>query len=235
MPGSLHPISKFTDYLVSLFDELGFKIFETPEIASEWYNFDSLLVPADHPARDEQATFWLDKKTVLRTHTSSGQLMIMEKNQPPLRVIIPGRVYRNERTDATHEAVFDQLEGFAIDKNISMAHLIGTLEYVLKKIFGQNLTIRFRPHYYPFVEPGMDVDILWNDKWLEVLGSGMIHPAVLKNMKINPEEYQGFAFGMGINRLMMLYYGIEDIRIPYQNDFRFLKQFRKYENSHRLA
>ncbi|TSC93855.1 MAG: phenylalanyl-tRNA synthetase [Candidatus Berkelbacteria bacterium Licking1014_85] len=226
MKASLHPLTQFQNYLVSIFEDLGFQVFQTPEIVSEWYNFDSVLVPDNHPARDEQDTFWLDNSTVLRTQTSAGQVMIMENNKPPIRAIIPGRVYRNERTDASHEAVFDQLEGFAIDKNISMTDLMGTLEYVLRKIFSKNLQIRVRPHFYPFVEPGLDVDMYFKDKWLEVLGSGMIHPGVLKNMNVNPDEYQGFAFGMGVNRLMMLYYGIDDIRIPYQNDFRFLKQFR---------
>ncbi len=226
MKGTLHPITQFTSYLVKLFEDLGFEVVETPEIESEWYNFDSLLVPQDHPARDEQDTFWLENNQVLRTQTSAGQVRSMENRKPPVRIVIPGRVYRNEKTDATHEAVFDQFEGFAIDKNITMSDLKGTIEYILKKIYGGSIKVRTRPHYYPFVEPGMDFDIFFNNHWLEVLGSGMIHPEVLKNMKVNSDIYQGFAFGMGINRLMMLYYGISDIRLPYQNDIRFLKQFK---------
>ncbi|PIP51305.1 phenylalanine--tRNA ligase subunit alpha [Candidatus Berkelbacteria bacterium CG_4_10_14_0_8_um_filter_35_9_33_8] len=226
MQGTLHPITQFTNYLVKLFEELGFEVVETPEIENEWYNFDSLLVPANHPARDEQDTFWLTDKKVLRTQTSAGQVRTMENRQPPVRIVIPGRVYRNEKIDATHEAVFDQFEGFAIDRNITLADLKGTIEYILKKIYGGTIKVRTRPHYYPFVEPGMDFDIFFEGKWLEIMGSGMIHPDVLKNMQVNPKIFQGFAFGMGINRLTMLYYGIKDIRLSYQNDIRFIKQFK---------
>lgn len=222
--GHLHPLTLTLRKVVSLFEELGFEAVEGPEIETEWYNFGFLRIPKLHPARDLQDTFWLDQEKLLRTHTSSMQGRVMEKRTPPVRIIVPGKVYRNEATDASHEAVFWHLEGFAIDKEISISHLIGTLKWFIKELLG-NIPVRFYPQYYPFVEPGMDVAIFFKGKWLEILGSGMIHPEVLKNMGIDPKRWQGFAFGLGIDRLAMLNYQIPDIRFSYQNDMRFLKQF----------
>lgn len=225
MKGHLHPISQFLRKAIKVFLDLGFEIVEGPEIETEYYNFDALLMFSDHPARDVQDTFWLKDGRLLRTHTSSMQVRAMEKKRPPVRIIVPGKCFRHEATDASHESNFYQLEGFAIDRDINMTHLCWTLDNFIKKIFGSKTKTRFVPHFYPFVEPGMDVHILWKGKWLEVLGSGMIHPKVLENMRLDPKKWQGFAFGMGIDRLMMLYFGIDDIRLSYTGDLRFLKQF----------
>ena len=223
----MHPIGQFMQKSVKIFEDLGFEVFESPEIETEWYNFDSLRMFSDQPARDIQDTFWLKDGQVLRTHTSAAQVRVMEKRKPPVRILIPGRVFRHEATDASHEANFYQLEGFAIDKNISLADLIGTLEHFMKKIYGGNIKTRIRLGYFPFTEPSMEMDVQWpgSEKWEEVLGSGMIHPEVLKNMGVDPNIWQGFAFGMGIDRLMMLAYDIKDIRLSYSGDLRFLKQF----------
>ena len=228
--GNLHPLTQMMRKAADIFYELGFDIVEGPEIEDEWHNFDSLNIPASHPSRDIQDTFWLTDGNLLRTHTSAEQVRAMENRKPPVRIIVPGRCFRHEATDATHEANFFQLEGFMIDRKVTMAHLIGTLEYFTQKIFGKDIKIRFTPSYYPFGEPGMDMAIWWDKnrkegKWLEILGSGMIHPVVLKNMKVDPQVWSGFAFGMGIDRLMMLKTGVKDIRLSYQNDLRFLKQF----------
>jgi len=225
MKGSLHPTTIFIRDAVKVFEKFGFDVFEGPEVDTEWYNFDVLNVPADHPSRDVQDTFWLKDGQVLRTHTSNSQVRYAERRKPPIKVVIPGRCFRNEATDQKHETTFYQLEGLYIDKDVEVGHLFWTLENFLKELYGDSVEVRFRPHHYPFVEPGMDVDIKFRGKWLEVLGSGMVHPTVLKNMKIDPEKYSGFAFGMGMDRLVMLRYGIEDIRQFYQNDLRFLKQF----------
>jgi len=182
-------------------------------------------VPADHPSRDEQDTFWLKDGRVLRTHTSSGQLHAAEDKKLPIRVVMPGRCYRNEATDQTHEATFYQLDCLYIDKDVKVGHLFWTLELLFKKIYGDDAKIRFRPHNYPFVEPGFDVDMLVNEKWVEMLGSGMVHPKVIQNMGFDPNKYSGFAFGLGIDRLCMKKFGIEDIRNLYNMDLRFLKQF----------
>lgn len=223
--GNLHPITQFVREAVDIFKELGFDVYLGPEVDTEWYNFDALNVPSDHPDRDVQGTFWLKDKRVLRTHTSNCQVRYTEKTKPPIKVVIPGKCYRNESTDYKHEAVFTQLEGLYIDKDVKVGHLFWTLEHFLKKLYGDSIEVRFRPHRYAFVEPGMDVDIKYKGKWMEMLGSGMVHPKVLKNMKIDPEKYSGYAFGMGIDRLVMLKYGIEDIRNFHANDLRFLKQF----------
>lgn len=223
--GHLHPITRFLRESIKIFESLGFEVYESPEVDNEWYNFDALNVPADHPSRDEQDTFWLKDGRVLRTHTSNGQIRAAKEHKPPIRVVIPGRCYRNEATDSTHEATFYQLEGLYIGRAVKVGELFGTLRHYLKKMYGQGVEIRFRPHHYPFVEPGMDVDIRYKDKWLELLGSGMVHPKVLVNIGLDPEKYSGFAFGMGIDRLVMKKYGIEDIRQFYSNDLRFLKQF----------
>lgn len=226
MNGHLHPITQFLRKSVKIFQDLGFEILEGREVETEYYNFDALRIPATHPARDLQDTFWLKDNRVLRTHTSSMQIRAMEKRKPPVRIIVPGRCFRHEATDASHESNFYQLEGFAIDKDINMSHLMGVLQYFVHQIFGKRAKIRFVPHYYPFVEPGMDVHVKTkNSQWLEVIGSGMIHPEVLNNMGVNPRKWRGFAFGMGIDRLMMLYFGVLDIRLSYSGDLRFLKQF----------
>jgi len=225
---SYHPLAQFIDEILVIFESLGFEIAEGPEIEDEWHNFDGLRVPADHPSRDVQDTFWLDSKHPLRTHTTSVDLRLMEGEKPPARFIIPGRCFRHEATDQHHEAQFYQIDGFAIDKDISFADLMGTLEFLIKRLYGKQVELRFVPHHYPFVEPGLDLHIRQKgqEEWLEVLGAGILHPEVLKNMRVDPTKWQGFAFGMGVDRLMMLYYGIDDIRLSYVNDFRFLKQFK---------
>lgn len=232
MSGSLHPLTLFTGNAIGYFTKLGFSVIEGGEIETEWYNFDLLRVPADHPARDVQDTFWIDRQKLLRTHTTNmqGRAVIDMRIKPPLRVISPGRVFRNEATDPSHEAVINQLDGFVIDKNITMAQLMGTLEGWLKRLFGSELKVRFRPHHYPFVEPGLDIDMAWQGKWLEVIGSGLIHPEVIKNLGLDPAIYSGLAFGAGLDRLLMLKTGLKDIRLEYQNDFRFLKQFSLNNN-----
>ena len=223
--GHKHPLNLFLEKCVRVFQKLGFEVVTGPEIVNEQDNFDLLNIPATHPARDVQDTFWLKDGRLLRTHTSAMQVPAMKDRKPPVKIIVPGRCFRNEATDASHETTFYQLEGFVIDKNITMADLIGTLKYFIGEIFGKEIKIKYYPHHYPFVEPGMDVSIYWKNKWLEILGSGMIHPKVLENMGLDPNQWQGFAFGMGVDRLMMIYYGIDDIRLSYQNDMRFIKQF----------
>jgi phenylalanyl-tRNA synthetase alpha chain len=225
LKGHLHPMTQFIRQIVQYFEKQGFQIYTGPEVETEWNNFDFLNVPANHPSRDAQDTFWLKDDNLLRTHTTALQARIMENNQPPVRFLMPGKIYRNEATDQTHEAIFYQIDGFAIDKNITMADLIGTLENLYKDLLGPNIKVRFRPHLFPFVEPGIEMDLWWNGKWMEMLGAGMIHPIVLKNMRLNPEKWQGFAFGMGLERFVMSYYGIEDIRLFHKNDLRFLSQF----------
>lgn len=223
--GHLHPLTLFLRKTIEIFDSLGFEVYESPEVDTQWFNFDALNVSADHPSRDVQDTFYLTDKRVLRTHTSNGQIRAAQEKKIPFRVVIPGRCYRNEATDATHEATFYQLEGLYLDREVNVGQLFFTLETFLTKMFGKDLEIRFRPHHYPFVEPGFDVDIKYKEKWMEILGSGMVHPKVLKNMGLDPEKVSGFAFGMGVDRLVMKKYGIEDIRSFYAGDMRFLKQF----------
>ena len=222
---SLHPITQFMRKTTRIFEDLGFEIALGPEIETERYNFDLLNVSADHPARDLQNTFFLENNKILRTHTSSVQIRAMEKRKPPVRIIVPGRCFRNEATDSNHDTTFYHLECFAIDRELCMGHLVWTIEHYLKEVYGSYIQIRKRPHFYPFVEPGMDIDIKFGEKWVEMLGSGMIHPQVLKNMGVDPERFSGFAFALGIDRLAMLYYNIPDIRLFYSNDLRFLKQF----------
>jgi phenylalanyl-tRNA synthetase alpha chain len=223
--GNLHPLTKFIRQSVDFFNSLGFEVYESPEVDSQWFNFDALNIPADHPSRDVQDTFFLTDERVLRTHTSNGQIRAAREKKLPLKIIIPGRCYRNEATDATHESTFYQIEGLYLDQDVKVGHLFWIIDRYLKNIFGSDLKIRFRPHHYPFVEPGMDVDIWYQDRWMEVLGSGMIHPKVISNMGLDSEKTSGFAFGLGIDRLVMRKYGIEDIRQFYGNDLRFLKQF----------
>lgn len=223
--GSLHPITRYLRESVLFFEGLGFEVFESPEIDTQWYNFDALNMFEDHPARDVQDTFYLTDSRVLRTHTSNGQIRGAKGRKPPFGFIIPGTVYRNEATDAKHENTLYQLEGVYVGENVRIGHLFGILRKYLKEIFGGDIEVRFRPHHYPFVEPGIDVDMKYRGKWLEVLGSGMIHPQVIKNMGLNPKIYTGFAFGMGIDRMAMLKWNIEEIRHFRSGDLRFLKQF----------
>ena len=265
--GHIHPISRAIFDIRSIFEELGFAIAVGPELETEWYNFDAMNIPADHPARDMQDTFWIknsegkseirnpksetnltseilnlksDRK-VLRTHTSPVQVRYMEEKlkagiKPPYRIIVPGKVFRNEATDATHEAQFYQVEGLYVDKNVSMAHLKGTLQFFFKKFFGPEVEIRFRPSFFAFTEPSAEVDmflpspparggdIRGGGRWVEMLGSGLIHPNILKAAGV-PDGYSGFAFGVGIDRLVMLKYGIPDIRMFYNGDLRVVNQF----------
>jgi phenylalanyl-tRNA synthetase alpha chain len=237
--GVLHPVTQSLRELVSIFDKMGFEVVLGPELETEWYNFDSLNIPADHPARDMQDTFWLKEKfnvstkngksdrLLLRTQTSPVQVRYMEKHNPPIRIIVPGRVFRNEATDSTHESQFNQLEGLYVDENVSLAQLKGTLSQFAKEYFGKDTEIRFRPSYFPFVEPGVEVDVRYKDKWLEILGAGLVHPNVLKSAGVDSKKYKGFAFGMGIDRLVMVKTKISDIRMLYSGDLRVLKQFNK--------
>lgn len=236
-PGHKHPLSRMIAEINSIFAEIGFTFAEGPEAETEHYNFDQLNVPKDHPSRDMQDTFWFKDKdvsepTVLRTQTSPVQSRYMESNKPPIKIIVPGKVFRNEATDATHEAQFFQLEGLCVDKNINLGHLKGVIEYFFERFLGGDVEIRFRPGYFPFVEPGVEVDmkLLSGDsklkgKWIEIMGAGMVHPNVLSRAGINPKEFSGFAFGMGIDRLAVMKYGINDIRDLYTGDLRFVNQF----------
>lgn len=235
--GHQHPITRMIAEINSIFAEIGFVFAEGPEAELEYYNFDQLNVPKDHPSRDMQDTFWfknsdVEAPTVLRTHTSPVQARYMENHQPPIRIIVPGKVFRNEATDATHEAQFYQLEGLCVDKGISLGHLKGTLEYFFSKFFSGKTEVRFRPSFFPFTEPSVEVDMKLLEgegklvgKWIEVMGAGMVHPNVLKASGINPEEFSGYAFGIGIDRLAVMKYGIEDVRDLYTGDLRFVNQF----------
>src|SRR3989338_3952068 len=223
--GSSHPLSRLRKEAEDIFGSLGFEIIEGPEVETEYYNFDALNIPAEHPAREMWDTFWLGKKFLMRTHTSPVQIRYMEKHNPPFRIIAPGRVFRHEATDASHEIQFNQLEGLMVGKDVSLADLKGILEQFLRRLMGEKIQIRFKPSYFPFVEPGVEVDMLWNCRWLEMLGAGMVHPNVLRAGGLNPNEWQGFAFGVGIDRLAMLKYKIDDIRLFYSGDLRFFKQF----------
>jgi phenylalanyl-tRNA synthetase alpha chain len=237
--GHLHPITSFIKEAVSIFSELGFSVVEGPELENEFYNFDALNIPKDHPSRDMQDTFWIktqDKQTssslrsdrpVLRTQTSAVQVRFLEKNKDnlPCSIIVPGKVYRNEATDATHEAQFYQLEALYVDKDVSLGNLKAIIEHFFKKLYGNDVEIRFRPSFFPFVEPGVEVDMKFNGKWLEMGGAGMVHPNVFKSVGIDPSIWNGFAFGLGIDRLVMRKYGITDIRMLYNGDLRFINQF----------
>ena len=210
----------------SLFNDLGFSISEGPEVENDYYNFEALNIPAHHPARAMHDTFYFDAGKLLRTHTSSVQIRYMENNPPPIRIIAPGRVYRCD-SDMTHTPMFHQVEGLLVDTNIRFTDLMGHLEGFLKQFFDQdNCEIRFRPSYFPFTEPSTEVDIrIGGGKWLEVLGAGMVHPAVFKSVGIDTEKYTGYAFGLGVERLAMLRYGVSDLRQFFDNDLRFLRQF----------
>ena len=222
--GSEHPITLTIDRISSFFLALGFEIESGPEIESDYYNFEALNVPSDHPAKDMHDTFYLNDGSLLRTHTSPVQIRAMEKKDPPLRIICPGRVYRKD-SDITHTPMFHQIEGLVIEKGASFAILKGLIKDFLEDYFGPDVDIRFRPSYFPFTEPSAEVDIKWKSGWLVVMGCGMVHPRVLRNCGINPNHHTAFAFGMGPERMAMLKYGIDDLRTFFDNDFRFLKQF----------
>lgn len=235
--GSLHPITQVIKEVEDVFLGMGYQIADGPEVEQAVYNFDKLNTPPDHPARDIQDTFYITDDVVLRSQTSPVQARVMETQKPPIKIICPGTVYRSDSVDATHSPVFHQIEGLVVDKNISMTDLKGTLEMFAKKCLGENTKIRFRPHHFPFTEPSAEADVSCfvcggkgckvckGEGWIELLGCGMVHPNVLKNCGINPEEYSGFAFGFGVERIAMAKFGIEDMRLLFENDVRFLKQF----------
>ena len=226
--GALHPLRIVRNKAIKIFRDIGFSIEDGPEIEKDWYNFTALNFPKNHPAREMQDTFFISKNPdmVLRTHTSNVQIRLMENTKPPVRVIIPGRVYRNETVSAKSHCFFHQVEGLYVDKNVSFKDLKDTLYYFAKEMFGEKTKVRFRPSYFPFTEPSAEMDISWKNGWLEILGSGLVDPNVLKNCNIDPNEYSGFAFGMGIERIAMIKYGIDDLRLFSENDKRFLSQFR---------
>lgn len=235
--GKKHPITIVLDELKEIFIGMGFEVAQGPEVELDYYNFEALNIPKDHPARDTQDTFYINDNVVLRTQTSPIQIRVMEKQKPPIRIIAPGRVYRSDALDATHSPLFHQVEGLVVDKNITMADLKGTLEVFVKRLYGEESVVRFRPHHFPFTEPSAELDVQCfnchgegcrlckGEGWIEILGCGMVHPKVLENCGIDPEEYSGFAFGMGLERLVMRRYNIDDLRLFYENDARFLNQF----------
>jgi phenylalanyl-tRNA synthetase alpha chain len=235
--GIVHPLSRVRDEIVEIFAGLGFSVAEGPQIETDAYNFEALNIPRDHPARDMQDTFYLSPDTLLRTHTSPVQIRAMRAQRPPVRIICPGTVYRRDVADLTHSPMFHQVEGLAVDRDVTMADLKGTLSLFAQEMFGPRSKIRFRPSFFPFTEPSAEVDVLCflcggagcrackQSGWLEILGSGMVHPQVLRNVGYDPEEVTGWAFGMGIERIAILKYGVEDIRLFFENDLRFLKQF----------
>jgi phenylalanyl-tRNA synthetase alpha chain len=237
--GSRHPLSLVRNQIIEIFNKIGFSVADGPEIEDDWHNFSALNFPEEHPARDMQDTFFVDENWALRTHTSSIQIRVMEKQKPPMRLLAPGRVYRNEAISARAHCQFHQVEGFYIDKNVSFADLKQTLLYFAKEMFGTQTKIRLRPSFFPFTEPSAEMDISCmfcnqngcsickHSGWVEILGCGMIDPNVLINCNINPNEYSGFAFGMGIERITMLKYKINDLRLFFENDVQFLKQFSK--------
>lgn len=227
--GHLHPLTIVEREIRSIFSSLNFSVVEGPELETERYNFDVLNIPKDHPARDMWDTFWVNRKKgqLLRTHTSPMQARYMEKHQPPFQIIVPGRCFRVEATDASHETNFYQFEGLMVGKDISLSNFKFIIQDFFERFFKKSVEVRFRPSYFPFVEPGIEVDVKMPDtgKWLETMGAGMVHPKVFEAVKYNPKEVRGFAFGAGIERLAMIKYGIPDIRMFYQNDLRFIKQF----------
>src|SRR6266568_352078 len=240
--GKLHPLSQVTEDIVRCFRRIGFAVADGPEIEDEYHCFDALNTPADHPARDSQDTFYLAKsdnsqistlnsQLLLRTHTSSVQVRVMEKQQPPVRIIVPGRVYRRDNADATHNPTFHQVEGLYVDRNVTVGDLKGTVEFVFKELMGSETRIRFRPHYFSYTEPSFEIDFSssltrkMGKEWLEIAGCGMVHPQVFETVGYDPEVWSGWAFGFGIERIAMIRYGINDIRLFYENDLRFLRQF----------
>ena len=235
--GKKHPLTIVLDELKEIVVGMGFEIATGPEVELDYYNFEALNIPKDHPSRDTQDTFYISDNVLLRTQTSPMQIRTMEKKKPPIRIIAPGRVYRSDAVDATHSPLFHQVEGLVVDKGITMADLKGTLEVFVKRLYGYSTVVRFRPHHFPFTEPSAELDVQCfhchgegcslckGEGWIEILGCGMVHPQVLLNCGIDPEEYSGFAFGLGLERMVMMRYGIDDLRLFYDNDVRFLKQF----------
>ncbi len=235
--GHIHPLTQVQRTIEDIFIGMGFSIAEGPEVEYDYYNFQALNIPENHPARDTQDTFYITNNILLRSQTSPVQVRTMEKQKPPIRVISPGRVYRSDAVDATHSPLFHQIEGLVVDKGITMGDLKGMLETFAQTLFGSDTRLRFRPHHFPFTEPSAEVDVSCfvcggkgcrlckNEGWIEILGAGMVHPFVLSNCGIDPNEYSGFAFGMGIERIAMKQYGIDDMRLLYENDVRFLNQF----------
>ncbi len=235
--GHKHPNTLALEELERIFIGMGYEVVEGPEVEFDYYNFEALNIPDNHPAKDEQDTFYINKNIVLRTQTSSVQARIMEKSKPPIRIVSPGRVYRSDQVDATHSPSFHQIEGLVIDKDVTFADLKGTLLQFAKELFGENTEVKFRPHHFPFTEPSAEVDVTCfkcggkgcrmckGEGWIEILGCGMVHPNVLKMSGIDPNEYQGFAFGVGLERIALLKYEIDDMRLLYENDERFLGQF----------
>jgi phenylalanyl-tRNA synthetase alpha chain len=238
--GKLHPLTQVTDDIVRSFRKIGFVVADGPEVEDEYHCFDALNTPADHPARDTQDTFYLaaegsqpstiNHQLLLRTHTSSVQIRVMERQQPPVRIIVPGRVYRRDNADATHNPTFQQIEGLYVDKGVTVGDLKGTVEFVFRELLGSDVKIRFRPHYFSYTEPSFEIDfsssltLKMGKEWLEIAGCGMVHPQVFENVGYDPEIWTGWAFGFGIERVAMIRYGIADIRLFYENDLRFLKQ-----------
>lgn len=235
--GHLHPLTQVQRTIEDIFIGMGFSIAEGPEVEYDYYNFQALNIPENHPARDTQDTFYITENILLRSQTSPVQVRTMEKQKPPIRVISPGRVYRSDAVDATHSPLFHQIEGLVVDKGITMSDWKGMMETFAKQFFGSDTKLRFRPHHFPFTEPSAEIDVSCfvcggkgcrvckNEGWIEILGAGMVHPFVLSNCGIDPEVYSGFAFGMGIERIAMKQYGIDDMRLLYENDVRFLEQF----------
>ena len=235
--GSRHPLTVVLDDIKDIFIGMGFDIVDGPEVERDYYNFEALNIPKDHPARDTQDTFYINENIVLRTQTSPVQVRVMEKQQPPIRIISPGRVFRSDAVDATHSPLFHQIEGLVVDKGVSFADLKGTLEIFIKQLYGEDSVVRFRPHHFPFTEPSAEVDVQCfnchgagcplckGEGWIEILGCGMVHPKVLETCNIDPEIYSGFAFGLGLERIAMRRYNINDLRLFFENDVRFLKQF----------
>ena len=235
--GKLHPLNTVLDDMINIFTSMGFDVVDGPEVETDHYNFECLNVPADHPARDMQDTFYLAENLLLRTQTSAAQIRTMENRKPPIRVICPGRVFRADEVDATHSPVFHQIEGLVVDKGVTMCDLKGVLEEFAREIYGKDTAVKFRPSFFPFTEPSVEVDVTCSEcggkgcrvckgsGWIEILGAGMVHPNVLRSCGIDPEEYSGFAFGIGLDRLTTTRYKISDIRLLFENDKRFLDQF----------
>ncbi len=235
--GGLHPLNIVLNDMIDIFQSMGFDVVDGPEVETDYYNFEALNVPQDHPARDMQDTFYLAENLLLRTQTSAAQIRTMETRKPPIKIICPGRVYRADEVDATHSPVFHQIEGLVVDKNITMCDLKGVLEQFAHEIYGKETEVKFRPSFFPFTEPSVEVDVTCSEcrgkgcrvckgsGWIEILGAGMVHPRVLRACGIDPEEYSGFAFGIGLDRLTTTRYKVSDIRLLFENDLRFLKQF----------
>lgn len=235
--GKRHPLDLTLDSMKEIFISMGFTIEEGPEVELDYYNFEALNIPKNHPARSEQDTFYINDNIVLRTQTSPNQVRTMEKQKPPIKMICPGKVYRSDAVDASHSPIFYQMEGLVVDKGITFADLKGTLDHFARRMFGDKVQTKFRPHHFPFTEPSAEMDatcfvcggkgckLCKGSGWIEILGCGMVHPQVLRNCGIDPEIYSGFAFGLGVDRMVMLKYGIDDIRLLYESDMRFLDQF----------